>query len=108
MADLHALQLTQLGRAGVDQLGPLQQQHAPGRRIGVAPARERLLRGGHRQVHVGAAATRSAAEHLAGGRVDHIDGLAADGRHPVAADQLCVIDDQRARRRRRGDGHGSS
>ena len=45
--------------------------------------------------HVGRAAARYVGERVAGGRVDHRDRVAAASRHPIPADRLGAVGEQR-------------
>jgi hypothetical protein len=96
MPHLQALETADLARAGLDEICPPGEQPAAGRRVGVTPAWECLLGSRHGQVHIVAATARHPADDLAGGRVDDVDGLAVARRDPLVADQLRVVDDQRA------------
>ena len=87
-----------LGQQARDVAGALAQQRrgaahddgALGGRHG-APGFEALLGGGQRAVQVGDAGVGHVADRLAGGRVDHGDGLAAGGVDPFVGDEQAGI-----------------
>jgi hypothetical protein len=82
-------------------LGPLNGRH-------VTPGLKALLRGGQRQVQVGNAGMRDAADFLAGSRVEHSEAFSISGITPFAYDEelgvgishACILDRCLACRRR--------